>query len=303
MKIVKFLNERRKIFICLIFFFLSLNDSFATTIIASGSPETEDGCGENCSWTLFDDGTFEISGTGAMFDYSVKSGTQTTWVVDNAPWADYIEKIKNLSISSDITSIGKSAFSGATALTTLDVPNNIRSIGRMAFDGAKIQKLILPDTLTNIGAWAFSDNFSLASNIPSSVTTISTGSFYQNKFNHLIIPDSVTEIQNYAFDKSELQFVIMGDQIVSIAENAFGRIEKIYCTGNLEKCKQNVGEIYAPKVQQAEKKQINGVTYYTDKNGNIIAMSGERKNKRIYTVEEATLVSKPTGNTFKIKYK
>ncbi len=85
---------------------------------------------------------------------------------------------------------------------------------------------------------------------------------------------------------------------------------KIHCLGDIEKCEANMTAAGYEKgtynMAQVQSKSTNTIEQnhdgsYTikDSAGNIIGY----KNKRIYTLEEAEKVSKPTGNTFKIRYK
>ena len=56
---------------------------------ASGSPSTENGCGENCSWTLSADGVLTISGSGAMYGYDD---------VNDIPWYSKRDSITSIKI-------------------------------------------------------------------------------------------------------------------------------------------------------------------------------------------------------------
>ena len=59
--------------------------------------------GDNVTWTLDDEGTLTISGTGAMAGFGFSSA-------DSIPWKDYINSIKTIVIGDDVTSIGQLAF-------------------------------------------------------------------------------------------------------------------------------------------------------------------------------------------------
>ena len=63
---------------------------------------------DGLTWTLYDNGTLTISGTGAMKEY---------YGSDNSP-AYYNYKIKKVVIENGITSIGAYAFSGCTNLAS-----------------------------------------------------------------------------------------------------------------------------------------------------------------------------------------
>ena len=82
---------------------------------------------DKAKWS-YDDSTktLSITGTGAMKDYSKSS---------EAPWAAYASAIKTVSIAEGITSIGKNAFSGLTALTGVSIPASVTVISDSAFEG------------------------------------------------------------------------------------------------------------------------------------------------------------------------
>ena len=94
-------------------------EAFAETV-ASGS------CGDNVAWSLDDEGTLTISGTGAMADYAKPS---------DAPWAD--EDIYALVVGEGVTGIGKNAFAGMF-LDSVSLPESLTEIRASAFYGAAI---------------------------------------------------------------------------------------------------------------------------------------------------------------------
>ena len=61
-------------------------------------------CGDKLTWSLSDDGTLTISGTGDMAEYSDWNSKNRT------PWYDVREQVKTVFIKDSVTSIGESAF-------------------------------------------------------------------------------------------------------------------------------------------------------------------------------------------------
>ncbi len=82
-------------------------------------------CGENLTWSLDSFYILTISGTGKMTDYTASS----------APWYSYRSVIKTIVIENGVASIGDSAFSECTSLTSITIPNSVTYIGVGAFDG------------------------------------------------------------------------------------------------------------------------------------------------------------------------
>ena len=86
----------------------------------------------------------------------------------------------NFSIPNSVTSIGDYAFSGCSALTSIEIPNSVTSIGSSAFCGCS--------NLTSIA-------------IPYGITSIEADTFAGcSKLTSIEIPNSVTSIGEYAFD-------------------------------------------------------------------------------------------------------
>ena len=65
-------------------------------------------------------------------------------------------------IPNSVTSIGYSAFSDCTSLTSITIPNSVTSIGASAFSGCtSLTSITIPNSVTSIGASAFSGCTSL----------------------------------------------------------------------------------------------------------------------------------------------
>ena len=79
-----------------------------------------------------------------------------------------------------VTSVGRSAFSSRTGLTSITIPDGVTRIEAYAFDDCTgLTSITLPDSVTSIGGYAFDDCTGLTSiTLPSSVTSIGSGAFY-----------------------------------------------------------------------------------------------------------------------------
>ncbi len=86
----------------------------------------------------------------------------------------------NVIIDTDyVTSIGDSAFAGASSLTSITIPEGVTSIGSGAFQRASsLKSITIPDSVTDIGYGAFNSASRLKSiTIPDSVTSIGESAF------------------------------------------------------------------------------------------------------------------------------
>ena len=266
-------------------------------------------CGDNCCWELTQNGgtsenpTYEltISGTGDMANYY--------W--GNIPWQNQIDSITSVQVSNGITSIGRNAFAG-TGLTSITIPNSVTSIGESAFQNAtSLTSITIPDSVTSIGYGAFMGATSLTSiTIPNSVTSIGDYAFERAlSLTSITIPDSVTSIGYGAFEvASSLTSITIPDTAALVPGLFVGlSLSKVtlHCAGVLAQCQANMAAAgYADgtyNMVQApySKKQADGSRAYYDANGKLTRFTG----KRIYTIQEANQVSKPTGNRVSLKYK
>ena len=191
----------------------------APAVVASGDCGTS-GHESDVTWSLTDDGTLTISGTGAMADYTAASGQ---------PWYSSASDITSIVVEAGVTHIGNNSLRGFTNMTTVTLPEGLLTIGDRAFQAdmhTGFTEVNIPASVTSIGAGAFSgckylvtvtfsagtnltgigDNafngcLALSSiNIPEGVTSIGLQTFYNcSGLTSIEIPASVTSIGNKAF--------------------------------------------------------------------------------------------------------
>ncbi len=119
MTILKKLTKTTIMLLVLVLTFMFAVFANAETTVASGT------CGENLTWTLDDEGTLTISGTGAMTNYSY---------APSVPWYSNRNAIKTVIIENGVTSIGNYAFREYTSLTSVTIPDSVTEIGASAFN-------------------------------------------------------------------------------------------------------------------------------------------------------------------------
>lgn len=148
--------------------------------------------GDNLTWTLDNNGTLTISGSGDMPNYYYSS----------VPWYSNHTNIKKVVLDKKITSIGEYAFYDCRNLTSINIPSGVTKIGRSAFYQCQsLSSVTIPNGVSKIEYDCFVGCDSLRS---------------------IIIPDSVTEIASYSFNGCDsLSSITLGENITNIDFNAF----------------------------------------------------------------------------------
>ena len=136
-----------------------------------------------------------------------------------------------------LTSIGNSAFSSCSGLTSIEIPNSVASIGIFAFVYCSgLTSIDIPNSVVSIGNYAFSYCSGLEQIIVSSGNTVydsrdNCNAIIETSTNVLVsgckntvIPNSVTSIGNSAFaDCSGLISIEIPNSVTSIDNYAFTR--------------------------------------------------------------------------------
>lgn len=114
------------------------------SLLGGVKAETKTGsCGEAAFWSLDDEGTLKVWGSGEMSNYSANT----------VPWKDCRSKIKNIIIGEGITQIGSYAFSNCEKIETVSLPQSLEVINTCAFYTPTDNKgtIILPPNISFIG--------------------------------------------------------------------------------------------------------------------------------------------------------
>ena len=194
---------------------------------------------DNLTWKLYEDGTLNISGTGAMKDYDydnnpspacnnsnvkkvvIEDGVTS---IENSAF-DSCSNLTSITIPDSVSSIGNFVFYGCVSLTSITIPDGVTSIGDSSFSNCtSLTSITIPDSVTSIGEAAFRDCTSLTSiTIPDSITSIESTTFYDcTSLTSITIPNSVTSIGNWAFSYcSSLTSITIPSSVTSIGDSAF----------------------------------------------------------------------------------
>ncbi|MBR2299952.1 MAG: leucine-rich repeat protein [Alphaproteobacteria bacterium] len=235
--------------------------------------------------------------------------------------------LESVSIPANLTSIGRNAFDGASSLTSLTFETDengrtkLTTIPFAAFEGAAITSLTIPEGVTTIEKLAFGGATNLKTLVlPDSLNTIRGQAFYNTNVEEIFCHEtSEGRCANFysgygsAYSSGKIStglkttamktYTIDGDGVYTLKDSQgnlsyFASINDMLkgsegSCPSIDVCKAIISAAKnAPIV-------VNGKTYANLED----LKAGRYIRKRIYTVEEAEKVSKPTGNTFRLRYK
>lgn len=136
--------------------------------------------------------------------------------------------LTSITIPDSVTSIGGSVFYGCQSLTSITIPSSVTSIGPQTFQRcSSLTSVIIPNSVISIGEQLFEGCDYLTSVIlGSGITSISQHAFYTcSRLNQITIPENINSIGPYAFSYCyNLTSINLPENITSIGEGAF-----IYC--------------------------------------------------------------------------
>ena len=173
---------------------ISGHDVFNSNVLISFVPDTGNKCGTNLTWKLHDSGELVISGRGAMTAY--KSELQVPWFADR-------DKIKKVTLSNDVTTIGSCAFAGCRNLTEINMNGYITEIGHEAFENCfNLKTAPLNQEFVDIGDSAFYQCINLESKFEPQICGIGNYAFYRcDKLSEVTIPEYSQNLGDFAFSE------------------------------------------------------------------------------------------------------
>ena len=154
---------------------------------ALAEPAKSGVCGDALTWTLSPEGTLEISGTGAMYDYTNR---------EDVPWYAMRKSVKSIVVNEGLTVIGAHAFVNCLNAVSVTLPASMTNIHRNAFLGClSLKDVYIPD----LSAW-----FHVAFEWPNRYTAnpLSTAeNLYVNGVltRDIVVPEDITEINDCPF--------------------------------------------------------------------------------------------------------
>lgn len=139
----------------------------AVTYLAQGECGAQ---GDNIVWTMSEDGTLTITGSGEMANYTAST----------APWKEYLSTIKSVAVGEGVTAIGDYSFKNCTVMTSASLASSVTEVGKCAFEMTTMLKDIDLSHVVTFGVQAFNQSAVESVNL-SSVTTIGKGTFLNCK--------------------------------------------------------------------------------------------------------------------------
>lgn len=211
--------------------------TFYKTVTDSGA------CGSNLTWTLYEDGELNISGSGEMGN--------TYWWQGDAPWYSYRSQITSVTIDEGVTSVGRCAFYGCINATSVTLPSSLERIEESAFRNcSSLTSIALPVSLRYVGYYSFYncplESVCYAGGVADwlgiefshsgdgygyGLPQAATSELYFNGVlvDDLVIPNGMTSVPRYAFfGYRGLKSIVFPASVTSIGAYAFSASNLTY---------------------------------------------------------------------------
>ena len=137
---------------------------------------------------------------------------------------------KRLALPATVTSIGDSAFYGASYLEEIDLPEGLTRLGDRCFRGSGLKRAAIPASVTSLGESCFRFCYHLTgiafaepeTPIPNRTIELGESCFWGSGLLEIALPEGVRTIPDYCFRACEaLTSVTLPDTLEGIGEEAF----------------------------------------------------------------------------------
>jgi len=223
--------------------------------------------------------------------------------VSGAAGCNSCSQLTEVSIGNGITVLSGNAFKGATNLQKISFSEDsaLQEIGAWAFENTQIKSIVIPSSVTHIGRDAFQNASQLQAILFEGTLDDTTWRAFMNTSAKVYCKTDAncegqgSNVQYYEKDETTGIYHTLSD------DKYFISADFLVADQNRDKACKDLGECEAIIAAAAQNKSfmVKGKLYNSLNDW----LSGNYVKKRIYTVEEANKVSKPTGNTFKVRYK
>ena len=206
---------------------------FLTVALTYAFAQQSGSCGDNLTWTLDEDGTLTISGTGEMYSYGLETpwGKEITRLIleegvtsiGGYAFNDCNKLAGNLTLPDGLTHIGQYSFQGCQGLTgILTLPVSLTSIGERAFfECSGFTGLAISEGLTSIEKFTFAGCTGFTGNLilPEGLTSIEESAFLYCSGDTLMLPESLRNIGPWAFNDIDFAVVVNKNKTPLIIDN------------------------------------------------------------------------------------
>ncbi len=210
-----------------------------------GDPYSEEGI-ETSNWTLFEDGTLLISGTGTVFGDSFDMSRSLSNLTDEEKAG-----IVRIIIEEGITGIEDNSFMDYSNLVEAELPETLVSIGSQAFMHCYSLNAFIPASVENISEHSFMliKGFTVDENNPY-YSSDEYGVLFNkdkteliclpscNEITEYTVPDGVVKIHNTSQYNGNLVKISFPESLREISEGAFamsGGLEAVNFSEGIEK--------------------------------------------------------------------
>ena len=277
-------------------FFLTFVMAFSL-LPALNSNAASNKCGDNATYTLDANGTLKLNGSGDLYDFEIKKVNGYNTV--NTPWYTSMSKIKKVVVGEGITRIGNNAFNSCNNITEVVFSDkgNLKSIGVSAFSYCtRITSINCPAGLVSIGKAAFYCCSALTTvTFPASLKTIAAYAFYRCDLRSVYLPAGVVTIGEQAFRSNyHLVKCTGGAGLQTIGVWAFAHCNRlsnfVITSKKLKKiskgafvCCSSLKNVYIKNTTKLTKKGVKGSLYLSSVKKVKVKKSKVKKYRKYFT--------------------
>ena len=116
----------------------------------------KDELGKDVIGTEYEDGTYVVSGTGDMYNFSLINGDVCFTKGKEQIIRRALRNVKKIIVANGVKSIGSMSFYDATAMTEIEISDTVTKIGDYAFmNCVNVKNITIPKGVVEIGRQAF----------------------------------------------------------------------------------------------------------------------------------------------------